>query len=420
MSTFQGSASRSVLLAVCVFALLAVTVGTARAGDEEKPAVNGKNSKIQLSGVGWFAYRYLLADEINATAPKGFLSATGVDRKDANSFDLDRVQVTGDYMFNDRVSWRTVLEGDDTGGALKLYVKNAFLRVKDPCGLKGTSVKFGLYGHGMTGTVDDFWGYRLISENGINRYLGVSSAFVGAGMDGKLAQGVVDFDLSITNEQGYNKTLVADAPNRGKYKSLMGRVILTPPGDDALMKSFHLALFGQMNGKNPISGPDTSYVSATALPKSASDNRNLWFEAFPYFKKDKLAVGFEYVMYSNKYTQQKKRTTDLEAVEIKSSYIGGVVTYQAVPSLGLFARVDLYDPNTDLDASWSGTTTAPKIKNLMTTTVIAGASHPIANGVRGILDVEYTKFEKPKHATDGSELTLDPDVTVTARMEVKL
>jgi hypothetical protein len=107
-------------------------------------------------------------------------------------------------------------------------------------------------------------------------------------------------------------------------------------------------------------------------------------------------------------------------MDVKSRYMGGVITYQILPKLGCFARLDLYDPDTDKDASWAGTERAPtSIKNLMTTNVIAGISHSYVNGVRSILDVEYTKFENPKQ-TSGAELSLDPDITISARMELKL
>jgi hypothetical protein len=432
MHTETGTFRRlSLSFAFVLLALIGIAP-SALAGDEEKPAVTGKNSKIQLSGTGWVVYRYLLADESKASAPKGFLSSTGVDRQDSNSFDLDRVQVTGDYMFNDRITWRTVLEGDNLGGAARLYVKNGYLRVKDPWGLKSTAFKFGLYPHGMTGTIDDLWGYRLVSENSINRYLGVASVFAGVGMETKLAKGVVDLDLGIANELGYGAAGGDGKANRSKHKTLMGRVILTPPGDDPLLKSFHLALWGQRNGKNPVSQTDTSFVLADRLPKSASDNRNLWFEVFPYFKKDNLAAGFEFGLAWNKSTKQRKRSSGaaggagaiappIEFMDVKSRYIGGVVTYQIVPKLGCFARLDLYDPDTDNDASWAGTESAPKdLKRVMTTNVIAGVSRSYANGVRSILDVEYTKFESPKHTTTGAGLSLDPDITVSARMELKL
>jgi hypothetical protein len=276
----------------------------------------------------------------------------------------------------------------------------------------------------MTATIDDMWGYRLVSENGLNRYLGVSSAYAGVGMDAKLADGIVDLDLGIANELGYNKGVAVplsvmlpdpkatkDESNRSKYKTFMGRMILTPPGDSPILKSLHLALYAQTNGKNP---------SSQTLPKSASDNRNLWFEVFPYFKNDKLAIGFEFAQLSNKSTKLIPFSPGLEKLDVKSSYLGGVVTYQVLPKLGCFARLDLYDPNTDNDGSWSEVPgSAPILQNLKTTTVMAGVSHSLATGVRSIVDVEYTKFENPKNAS-GVALSLDSDVTISARMELKL
>ncbi len=415
------------VVAILLVALSAVA-RPAQAGDEEKPGVTGKNAKIQLSGTGWFVYRYLLADETRQTAPKGFLSRDGVDRKDAASFDLDRVHVTGDYLFNDRISWRTVLEGDNQGGAYRLYIKNGYLRVKEPWGLKAASFKFGVFGHGMTGTIDDLWGYRAVSENSLNRYLGVSSVYAGAGVDARLARGLVDLDLGVANEFGYSTPAADGKANRSKYETFMGRAILTPPGDDPVLRSLHLALFAQRNGKEPVSQSDARYRPASALPRSACDNRNLWLEIFPYFKTERIALGFEFVSAWSSYTRQDVRASaPLEKFDIRSRYIGGVATYQILPKIGCFARIDRYDPNIDTDGSWSSKETSPavaanaeKLKELTVTTVLAGISHSYANGVRSILDLEYSTFESPKHLRTKSELSLDPDVTVSARMELKL
>jgi hypothetical protein len=150
-----------------------------------------------------------------------------------------------------------------------------------------------------------------------------------------------------------------------------------------------VAAFAQVNSENSPAG----------FTPSAADNRNIWFEVVPYLQAENLACGLE-------FAQKQDKTPHLvgnesEVVTKTSQYIGAFAWADVMPRLRFFGRLDQYDPNTDVDDD-----------GLMN--VIAGVAHTHVKGVRGIVDLEFTQYEEPKGAS------FDPDITVSARVEVSL
>jgi hypothetical protein len=150
-----------------------------------------------------------------------------------------------------------------------------------------------------------------------------------------------------------------------------------------------LVAFAQTNSEN----------SPSDFTLSAADNRNVWFDVMPCLVTERVSVGLE-------LAQKRDKTPKLEdgetVVERKvSQYVGGFASAELIERLRIFGRVDRYDPNTDVDDDG--------FVNL-----IAGIAHTHVKGVRGILDLEYTKYEEPEGAD------FDPDMTVSARIEVTL
>jgi len=368
-------------------------------------------------------YRYQLADEMRASAPGAALSDNRYDRQDANTFDIDRVQVNADYTVSERISWQTSLEGENLGGAARLYLKRAFVRFEEPFGLKTSTLRLGLLSHVIINSYNQLWGYRCISRDGLDRYLGVSNTWVGVGLTGRPIREMLEIDAAVANQLAYNKQAVLldpqtnttkETPSRSKYKTFMGRVTFTPlPGDENL-KGLHLSLFAQMNATDPPR-PDTSYVS---LPPKASDNSNVWYEVFPHYRAGDFLAGFQYAVKQSKSTLQKNRGAPYSS-KTTSRFVSGVMTCALTPRLGAFLRGDFYDPDTACKAAWTGSGFSPKITGLSTATLMAGVSHLYAKGVQGIIDIEVTKFENPKNAA-GTQLSLDPDATVSARMILNL
>jgi hypothetical protein len=388
MKYYRKDAASMLRASAWAFAIAALFVTTAVAGDEEKPAVSGKNSRIQLSGVGWATYRYQLAMDSHGVTQGRHLASPNLTAKDMNSFDIDRVYLTGDYAFDDRYSWQTTIEMTNVAGNPQIYVKRAFLKIKSPFTIANTFVQMGQLPHVMTPSVEKVWGYRSVSKIGIDRYLGVSTTWNGFGCGYTGGGGLVDAELVIANENAYNKV------TSSKYKTFQGRATLTPLPDDEALKGLKIALWGQMNSNLPPGG---------YAPKAA-DNMNTWFGVFPSFQGGKLTVAAGFDM-----KKDKGPTGQPDAVVVKtktSQLITGWVTYDVTPRVRGFARIEQWDPNTDVDND-----------GLMN--INAGVSHSMIKGVRSIVDVEYTKFQEPKDGA-GNTVALDADVTLSARLEVSL
>jgi hypothetical protein len=359
----------------------------ARAADEEKPAATGKNAKLMVSGVGWVTYRYQLS---YADLAKTHYIPVSVAGKDRNSFDIDRVYLTADYTFNDRYSWQTVVEMNNLAGASEIFLKRAYLKIRQPFGLGGTALNFGQIPHVFTPLAEDVWGYRIVARVPLDRYLGVSTTWVGAGCEGKVVGGVLDFNASVTNENAYNKL------SSTKYKSLQAMFMLTPAPNGGGLKGLHVAFFAQANPKMP---------PGTQAAADASRNQNIWWGVLPHFRSERFTIGAE-------YDQKQNKTAG--ASTVTSRYLGGygwVDLSSALPQTKLFARFDRYDPNTDSQFPDDGSIS-----------FMGGFSHSYTKGVRSLLDLEYTQFDKKATKVPPLEFPSgqDKDVTLSARMEISL
>jgi len=365
----------------------------------EEPAAVGKNAKVQISGVGWITYRYLLADEPARVSPAADMESTGRDAQDMNRFDVDRVYVTADYKMDERFSWQTVIEGRNLGGTASsrnLFLKRALVRVAEPFGLENTWVHMGIIPHVMTPVHERAWGMRIVSEVPIDRYLGVSTTWLGLGFGGT-AGGMLDYEFALTNERPYN------SDNVSKYKNLMARAVLSPFTGDETLKGLKLGLWAQGNSNLPEQ-PDTSGAIPNLRPApSAGDNLNLWYGAFPHFVGDRYVIGLSFDQKSDDYPVivDGQLDTDTRTAQVISAF----VEVDPTAKLRLFGRIDRSDPNTDIDDN-----------GLMNVNV--GAAYRYLKAVRSIVDVEYTTYDEPE--TAGGSVELDADVTLSARLEISL
>lgn len=348
--------------AICLGLLLGAAIQTTARADEPSSVV-GKNSKIELSGAGWAVYRYRLEDADTTNAAR-----------DYNSFDIDRVYVSGAYAVDDRMKWVTTLEAANKAGVLSLFLKKAYLQVKDPFHWAGSTLWFGQFDHQFVVPQEKVWGLRSVAKVGLDEYLGVASSLVGAGVGSTLANGQLDWAVTIGNERPYNKE------STDKYKTGLARVTVKPVASGAA-KNFRLMAGVQVNADKP----------------KASDNQNTLFMLFPHWQTDALTLGLEYDLLKDKHVvagtggASKKVTTD-------SQLLGVMASARVTERLRLFGRVESYDPNTDG-------------KKDALTRVLAGVARSYGKNVRGIVDLDLRSTERSGD---------DSDMTVSARAEVTL
>lgn len=345
-----------------------LAAGPISAFADEQP-VAGANSKITLSGVGWARYYYNLED-----APKDN------QLRDLNSFDVDRVYVTGAYQIDEKYKWTTTLEARNRAGALDIFLKKAYLSVKEPLHLDHTNLSFGQMDHVMVPYEEKVWGHRAVSQVPIDSYFGISSALVGVGMDGMVADGKLDWAASISNARPYDKEI------KVKYKTAAARATLAPFSSERGQHA-KLAAFAQFdNDEAPT-----------------ADNFNFSWTVLPYYKTDRFTAAFEYSSRAD-----RKHGTGAGRVEgtqheedritVTSTVLSAFVTGMVSERVGLYGRLDIYDPDGDTDDDGS-------------TRIIGGVSHRCAKGLRGLFDVDYTQYEEP------SGVDLDAQITLSARAE---
>ncbi len=398
----------AVRMAVRIAVLIAVLIAAgavlpAIAQSQEKPPANGRNSRIEFSGTGWVTYRYKVRSEPLRAAALGRYANTfsgDVLPEGANAFDLDRVYFTADYSFNDRYSWQTQFEVNNFGGGggkngISVYVKKAFLRVNAPFGARNTAFRVGQIAHVMTPFVEDLWGYRIVSKVPLDRYLGVSTTWLGAAAEGSAAGERLRYDLAVTNQTSYNANVPNPGsparPGRTKYKTLMGRLSLTPAR--TATGNVQLSGFAQYAPKSP--------ADSTGL-RGARYNYDFWFGGILSARGPRFTAAVEALERRDVGHPAVAGSPSLFRRRVTVSRVISGFGWTAVTAADrVFVRLDFLDPNrtASADGLFVG---------------MGGLSHTFVKGVRGIADLEAAKFQTPRGAH------LKTDVTLSARVELSL
>lgn len=308
---------------------------TALAADA-KPADDGLPS-VKPSGVVFAHYGYDLTD--------------GADG--ANAFAMDRVYVRADAQITKRIGTRVTIDADrfsdntvDT--KYRVFVKHAYVEVKELA--PGVKLRAGMIDTPYTPFYDGFWGNRYVSESFAKSQKLLDTADLGVGFWGEHAGGLVNWNVSALNGEGYGKIEV-DAG-----KAVQARVTVDP-----LAKGGKLAL--------PISG-FASY-NAHAADGTATFT---WVGATGF--KSPYAVAWAEVLGVS---------TD------GTSGLGYSVTLNPrVPKvLGVIGRYDHFDPDGSADTDAN-------------TALIAGVSHDWAEKVSTAVTYERAWTEAaPDAATHG-------------------
>ncbi|MFN7143980.1 MAG: hypothetical protein ACK4YP_09405 [Myxococcota bacterium] len=177
------------------------------------------------------------APKFPVVKPSGVIFARyGYDLTDGadgyNEFSLDRVYLRTDVQINKTFGARVTLDADrmkpfelGTGEEVtydtkyRVFVKHAYLEAKDLGPLK---VRAGMVATPYTGFYDDLWGNRYITE-AFSKNAGVlETADLGVQLVGKHAGGLVDWNVSVLNGEGYGK-LEVDAG-----KAVQARLTVDP------------------------------------------------------------------------------------------------------------------------------------------------------------------------------------------------
>jgi hypothetical protein len=168
--------------------------------------------------------------------------------------------------------------------------------------------------------MENLYGYRYVENTLIDRTKFGTSADWGAHILGTLADGLIDYQLSVINGAGYKNAPIGGGANRSKSVDVEGRVNLNYDG-------FVLGV-GGYSGKL---GRD----SEGAAPTYHIANR---FDAVAAYSTGDINVGVEYFK-ANDWDNVATATTD------SSEGVSGFASYRFAPQFAVFGRYDYLTPN---------------------------------------------------------------------------
>ncbi|MDP2309876.1 MAG: hypothetical protein Q8P18_27910 [Pseudomonadota bacterium] len=190
---------------------LALTIALAHAEDEAP-----KFPVVKPSGVIFARYQYDLTD--------------GADG--ANAFAVDRVYLRTDVKMSKRFAARITLDadrmkplelGDGTEATFdtryRVFVKHAYLAVKD---LGPLELRAGMIDTPYTSFYDNFTDNRYITKSFADNEKILDTADLGVALLGDHWDGLVDWNLSLVNGEGYAK------PEIDAGKSVQARITVDP------------------------------------------------------------------------------------------------------------------------------------------------------------------------------------------------
>jgi hypothetical protein len=290
--------------------------------EQRQAKINDDTSKWSDKMMGWWNNT-----SIGGTA---FIDFSNIEHKvsgtkqadQGTNFDLKRFYVSIDHKFDDiwSANITTDVTYDGTTKASQIFIKKAFLQAK----VFGDAfvVRVGSADLPWVPFVEGLYGYRYVENTLIDRTKFGTSADWGAHFYGKLADGLVNYQLSVVNGAGYKADPIGSGANRSKDLDVEGRVNLNWEG-------FVLGVGGYSGklGKDVEGGP-TVYHTADR------------FDAIAAYSKGDIKAGFEYFT-ANDWNNVLTTTSD------SAEGFGFFASYKFLPDFAVFGRYDYVTPNQD-------------------------------------------------------------------------
>jgi hypothetical protein len=270
------------------------------------PKEEKKFPDLQMSGLLFAHYLYMLPE-----AADGY-----------NEFGIDRAYLIAKSKLSPHMATRLTLDADrakvpvDSTGApvtgydtkYRVFVKHAYL--------EGSWTKYGLKARGgiidtpFAPYYDSFAGIRYIMKSFTDQNKLLDTADAGVGLYGTHANGLIDWNASLLNGEGYSNLEV------DKGKMVNGRFTVDPLASGKKM-NLPISVYGSMNGKPAVGDPIVALIGAVG------------------FKQEYIAAWAEYDMFSQGDLKYGGYSLTLHPM---APDVGGVIF-----------RYDNFDPNSDAD-----------------------------------------------------------------------
>ena len=179
-----------------------------------------RSADVKTSGVIFGQFGQYLSDR----------SSGGVFVQGRDEFQISRIYLTAEAKYGSQVKSKVVLEGNTTQtpttwvGSNTVFLKNAFLEYTDL--YPGGNLAIGLIGTSWIGYEEGIWGRRFVAKVMVDEDKTLPSADKGISIRGKIADGIVDYDLALVNGEGV--AAGEKAGGDGNKKDGFGRVSIVP------------------------------------------------------------------------------------------------------------------------------------------------------------------------------------------------
>ena len=291
-------------------------------GEPPPPAPPKEEKKfpdLKMSGILYAHWLYALPESADGFNEFAISRAYLIARSKLSPHFATRLTLDADRIRTPTDSTGVPVSGADT--KYRVFVKHAYL--ESSWTQYGLKARGGIIDTPYTGFYDSFVGMRYIAESFPRQVRLLDTADAGVGVYGTHADGLVDWNASLLNGEGYG------SPEIDKGKQINGRLSVDPlaPGEEM---NLPITVYGSMNGKPEDGDPIIVLIGAVG------------------FKQDYLVAWAEYDMVS------------------QGDVSGGgysVTLHPKIPEIaGVIFRYDHFDPNADGDDD-------------AVTSIIAGITH---------------------------------------------
>ena len=370
---------------------------------------------VALAGAQGKFSGYVFGDYFyNVAKDTGFsrLSRTVVPgSKDFQGFQIRRIYLTYDNDISEKFTARFRLEGNMiasengssgtasrlSGSSLQqLFIKDAYLKWKNI--FAGSDLIFGVQPTTAYDISEGVWAYRSLEKTIMDLRGIISSRDLGLALRGKFDDGgMFGYWLMVSNNSGQD-----DAVN--KYKRVSLNIQIKP------VKNVIVTLDGDYRTQDKINDP-----ASTTVPRATLPNNVLTYALFAAYNDPAwFTLGAEVFMQSTQ--NGLVDPSDASGKTLKSLSAFGVSVfgnYWFTPEIGLIARYDIFNPNTDSDFPRVGTVAAPGYSASLTRNyLIAGLSFKPDKNVQIIPNIQMETYQSPRSVTNAVSI----DASVTARL----
>ncbi len=260
----------------------------------------------------------------------------------------------------------------DSTGDIKLRTKFGYLEFHDLLkAYPSLDVKVGQYETAWLDYIEGLWTYRVIDTILIEREGFMNSGDLGLGLKGALPSGFGNWQIDVINGEGYH------ADENNKFKTVQGRLTLTPFSKSDWLKGLHLTGFASVGRQDQLHQRD----------------RYIGFIGYKYH--DDLFVGAE--IDKTRGTDSNLVATPVGVNNVRGRGFSALLWYRMPfrKALRILGRFDQFTHNGDA----SSTTTTDRW--------IYGLSYDINRNVMLVLDNERSMYDRSLKSKNENLLKFD-------------